>query len=174
MNRGNRALSRGVGSAHKRTRIPPAEHESAYRSGMKGAKSVAEILEPLRLGRYIEGCVMQGYCFAEDLTSAVETHELTTLFAALQMRKPDERRLRRALVNFRADGTSQGRRGRGGIGAAQRLANVGETQELVGELLEPLHLGRYTSLMSNKGYSFTDDIIHAEDGAQYTNIPALH
>jgi hypothetical protein len=228
MNRRNQALSRAVGSVRKphgssRRRqqagtVPPLQCNSrgsraagqqqqghSRSAAAAASESVGEFLEPLRLERYAEGCVAQGYSFAEDLpeipaddggaitaAEGLAEVEMATLCAALRMRKPEERRLRYVLALASQQHQHQQQEGGGGGGgggdkAARRRGGLtqppqqhhhhhqqrGAYDELVGELLEPLQLGRYAPLMSSKGYPFSDDILRAEDGA-LTPLPLPH
>ena len=170
MNRRSQALSRAVASVpkHKPSGVAPLARGRTGTASAGLGESVGQFLEQLRLGRYVDRCVAQGYCFAEDLTAAAATdsdEELATLFAALQLRKPEERRLRQALLDAQINTAKQGSRGN----HPRRLSRIVRMQELVDEMLQPLQLGRYASLMSSKGYPFSQDVISAEDGAHLTS-----
>lgn len=161
VNRRNQALSRAVSSVrkYKPAVVPPLSHGSTRNGGVALGETVSEFLEPLRLEHYAKGCVAQGYCFAEDLVAAAATgadEELVALFEALRIRKPEERRFRQALLDKPTKTAAQDLRG--------RHSATGTLQELVGELLEPLQLGRYASLMCRKGYPYCNDVTSADDG----------
>ena len=57
---------------------------------------VAELMEPLQLGRFAKICTSKGYSFAKDVIGS-DDEELAQLLRELGMKPPEERRLRKYL-----------------------------------------------------------------------------
>jgi len=76
--------------------VPPLFHDSTW--------SIAELLTPIKLDKYIEAMEAEGYAFTSDLLDALADEErgfeseLPELIGGLQMKRPEIRRLRKALA----------------------------------------------------------------------------
>ena len=140
---GRRSLAQQVAGTRKH---PSSARKAKQSSPGRGLEHVEELLEPLRLDRYAERCVQQGYAYTNDIVGA-DAAELATLCESLGLRKPEERRLQQALLMRR-------------MGMGKKKPPV---KELVEEMLISIELGTYARLMAGYGFVFTDDLASAEE-----------
>ena len=140
---GRRSLAQQVAGTRKH---PSSARKAKQSSPGRGLEHVEELLEPLRLDRYAERCVQQGYAYTNDIVGA-DAAELATLCESLGLRKPEERRLQQALLMRR-------------MGMGKKKQPV---KELVEEMLISIELGTYARLMAGYGFVFTDDLASAEE-----------